>query len=237
MFEDVLMESAGKIRAQRGWFSGLATICNGAVVSLLLLWPLLHPASLPRQAISMMLAAPAPPAAPVLPVQRAASVAAHPATPVNPFAAPVRIPTHIADAKDVPQAVAENLSNPLAQQGAGLPSGLADSIGTAATPQVHVAMPPKLAISSGVMAGNKLSGAAPQYPAIARVARVQGTVVLGATISRSGTIDNLHVISGPPLLISAAIQAVRTWRYGPYLLNGEPVAVETTVYVNFRLGS
>lgn len=237
MFEDALMESAGKIRVQRGWFSGLATICNGAVVSLLLLWPLLHPASLPRQAISMLLAAPAPPAAPVLPVQRAASVAARPVTPVNPFAAPVRIPTHIADAKDVPQAVAENLSNPLAQQGAGLPSGLADSIGTAATPQVHVARPPKLAISSGVMAGNKLSGAAPQYPAIARVAGVQGTVVLGATISRSGTIDNLHVISGPPLLISAAMQAVRTWRYRPYLLNGEPVAVETTVYVNFRLGS
>ncbi len=177
------------------------------------------------------------PPAPVPPVQRAASVAAHPETPANPFAAPVRIPTHIADAKDVPQAVAENLSNPLAQQGAGLPSGLADSIGTAATPQVHVARPPKLAISSGVMAGNKLSGAAPQYPAIARVAGVQGTVVLGATISRSGTIDNLHVISGPPLLISAAMQAVRTWRYRPYLLNGEPVAVETTVYVNFRLGS
>jgi protein TonB len=185
----------------------------------------------------MLLAAPAPPAAPVLPVQRAASVAAHPVTPVNPFAAPVRIPAHIADAKDVPQAVAEIVSNPLAQQGAGLPSGLADSIGTAATPQVHVARPPKLAISSGVMAGNRLSGAAPQYPAIARVAGVQGTVVLGATISRSGTIDNLHVVSGPPLLISAAMQAVRTWRYRPYLLNGEPVAVETTVYVNFRLGS
>jgi protein TonB len=237
MFEDALMESSGKIRAQRGWFSGLATICNGAVVSLLLLWPLLHPASLPRQAISMLLAAPAPSSAPVLPMQRAVSVTAHPATPVNPFAAPVQILTHIADAKDVPQAVAENLSNPLAQQGAGLPSGLADSIGTAATPQVHVARPSKLAISSGVMAGNKLSGAAPQYPAIARVAGVQGTVVLGATISRSGTIENLHVISGPPMLISAAMQAVRTWRYRPYLLNDEPVAVETTVYVNFRLGS
>ena len=237
MFEDALMESAGKLSAQRGWFSGLATICNGAVVSLLLLWPLLHPASLPRQAISILLAAPAPPAAPVLPVQRAVRVAAHPAMAVNPFGAPVRIPAHIADVQDVPRLVAEIVSNPLTQEGAGLPSGLADSIGTAATPQIHVARPPKLAISSGVMAGNKLSGAAPQYPAIARIAGVQGTVVLGAMISRSGIIDNLHVISGPPMLISAAMQAVRTWRYRPYLLNSEPVAVETTVYVNFRLAS
>ncbi len=211
-------------------------------MSLLLLWPLLHPASLPRQAISMLLAAPAPPAAPVLPVQRAASVAAHPVTPVNPFAAPVRIPTHIADAKDVPQAVAENLSNPLAQQGAGLPSGLADSIGTAATPQVHVARPPKLAISSGVMAGNKLSGAAPQYPAIAHVAGVQGTVVLGATISRSGTIENLHVISGPPMLIlrcnaGGAYLAVSAlpaqWRAGRGRDNG--VRQLSSRFVNYLL--
>lgn len=87
------------------------------------------------------------------------------------------------------------------------------------------------------MAGNKLSGAAPQYPAIAREARIEGTVVLSATISKSGTIENLHVVSGPPMLVQAAEQAVRTWRYRPYLLNGEPVEVETTVYVSFRLGS
>ncbi len=61
--------------------------------------------------------------------------------------------------------------------------------------------------------------------------------MLGATISKSGTIENVHVISGPPMLSSAAEQAVRTWRYRPYLLNGEPVEVETTVYVNFHLGS
>jgi protein TonB len=94
----------------------------------------------------------------------------------------------------------------------------------------------KLAISSGVMAGNRLNGPDPQYPAIARAARVQGTVVLAATISRSGTIENLHVISGPPMLAPAAEEAVRTWRYRPYLLNGEPVEVETTVNVIFNLG-
>jgi protein TonB len=86
------------------------------------------------------------------------------------------------------------------------------------------------------MAGNKLSGANPQYPAIARAARVQGTVVLGATISKSGTIENLHVISGPAMLAAAAEEAVRAWRYRPYLLNGRPVEVETTVQVIFNLG-
>jgi protein TonB len=237
MFEDALMESAGKPRTQRGWSSGLAAICNGTIVSLLLLWPLLHPASLPRGTISMLLAVPAPPAAPVPRMPRAVSVVAHPETLANPFAAPARIPAHIAEVQSVSPAVADNFPNVLTQQGTGLPSGLADSIGTAAPPQVHAGRPPKLAISSGVMAGNKLSGAPPQYPGIARVAGVQGTVVLGATISRSGTIENLHVISGPPMLIAAAEQAVRTWRYRSYLLNGEPVAVETTVYVVFRLGS
>jgi protein TonB len=237
MFENALMESGGKVRTQRGWFSGLAAFCNGTIISLLLLWPLLHPASLPRESISMLLTAPVPPAAPVQPMQRTVRTLEHSERTSNPFAAPARIPAHIADSRTVPPAVAANFPNVLAQQGTGLPIGLTDSIGTAATPQVHVGRPPKLAISSGVMAGNKLSGAPPQYPAIARAAGVQGTVVLGATISSSGTIENLHVISGPPMLTATVKQAVRTWRYRPYLLNGEPVAVDTTVYVVFRLGS
>lgn len=114
--------------------------------------------------------------------------------------------------------------------------GLPDSIGRAAPAQVHVAPSRKLAISSGVMEGHKLSGAEPRYPTIAIAARVQGTVVLAATISKSGAIENLHVVSGPPMLAMAAEQAVQTWRYRPYLLNGAPVEVETTVRVLFNLG-
>jgi protein TonB len=86
------------------------------------------------------------------------------------------------------------------------------------------------------MQGNKLSGATPQYPAIAKAARIQGTVVLQATIGKSGQIENLRVVSGPPMLQQAALEAVKTWRYKPYLLNGEPVDVETTVNVVFSLG-
>ena len=86
------------------------------------------------------------------------------------------------------------------------------------------------------MAGNLLDKTVPQYPAIAKAARIQGTVVLQATISKTGAIQNLRVISGPPMLQQAALDAVRSWRYKPYLLNGDPVEVETTVNVVFNLG-
>jgi protein TonB len=115
-------------------------------------------------------------------------------------------------------------------------SGVIDSTGQGHSPVVVAARTPNLHISSGVMAGNLLEKASPQYPAIARAARVEGTVVLQATISRDGTIQNLRVVSGPPLLQQAALDAVRSWRYKPYSLNGEPVAVETTVNVVFHLG-
>jgi len=75
----------------------------------------------------------------------------------------------------------------------------------------------------------------PQYPAIAKAARIQGTVVLQATISKTGEIENLRVVSGPPMLQQSAMDAVRTWRYRPYLLNNEPVEVDTTVNVIFNL--
>jgi protein TonB len=76
----------------------------------------------------------------------------------------------------------------------------------------------------------------PVYPPIAKAARVSGTVVLQATISKQGTIENLRVLSGPAMLQQAARDAVMTWRYKPYLLNNEPVEVETTVNVIFTLG-
>jgi protein TonB len=86
-----------------------------------------------------------------------------------------------------------------------------------------------------MMEGNLIYRVQPQYPALARQARVQGIVVLHATISREGRIENLQVVSGPPLLVKSAIDAVLQWRYRPYYLNNEPVEVETQVTVNFTL--
>jgi len=89
-------------------------------------------------------------------------------------------------------------------------------------------------ISSGTMAGLMLAQVAPMYPPIAKAAHVQGVVILHAVISKSGIIEDLQVISGPPMLQGAAIDAVRNWRYRPYLLNGEPTEVQTTINVNFK---
>ena len=86
-----------------------------------------------------------------------------------------------------------------------------------------------------VVAGLLLNKSVPAYPAIAKAAGVEGTVVLQATISKTGTIENLRVVSGPAMLQQAALDAVRSWRYRPYLLNDAPVEVETTVNVVFRM--
>jgi protein TonB len=74
----------------------------------------------------------------------------------------------------------------------------------------------------------------PAYPRIAVVSGVQGQVKLHAIIARDGSIQSLNVISGHPLLVRAALEAVGQWRYRPYLLNGEAVEVETFITVNFR---
>jgi len=91
-------------------------------------------------------------------------------------------------------------------------------------------------VAAGVMAGQLLSHVNPVYPAEAKEKRIQGAVVLKAVISKEGTVENLQVVSGPEELASSAIDAVRQWTYKPYLLNGEPTEVETTITVNYRFG-
>jgi TonB family protein len=92
-------------------------------------------------------------------------------------------------------------------------------------------------LQSVAMGGNLISRTLPVYPVIAKAARVQGTVVLTATISSSGFIKNLRVVSGPPLLHKAALDAVKTWRYTPYLVKGKKTEVETTINVVFNLSN
>jgi protein TonB len=103
-------------------------------------------------------------------------------------------------------------------------------------PRVKVAAPTKMSISAGVAGGLLIQKSSPVYPQIAREARVSGTVVIQATISKTGSIENLRAVSGPTMLRQPALDAVKTWRYKPYMLDGEPVDVETTVSVNFTLG-
>jgi TonB family protein len=84
------------------------------------------------------------------------------------------------------------------------------------------------------MAANVLSAPQPSYPMLANLTHIRGEVVMQATISKDGTIENVHVIKGHRLLRGAATSAVRNWRYRPYLINGRPVEVATTVSVDFK---
>jgi protein TonB len=86
-----------------------------------------------------------------------------------------------------------------------------------------------------MLKGNLIRRVDPVYPPLARSARIQGPVVLAAVISKAGAIENLHAVSGHPMLVPAAIDAVRQWMYRPYILNSEPIEVETQITVNFSL--
>jgi TonB family protein len=105
-----------------------------------------------------------------------------------------------------------------------------------APPAEAVLLPRRVNISGGVAQGMILKHSAPTYPRTALDARVSGTVVLEATIGTDGYITDLQVVSGPPMLRQSALDAVQTWTYRPYLLNGDPVEVRTTINVVFTLG-
>ena len=92
-------------------------------------------------------------------------------------------------------------------------------------------------ISGGVMAAQVESRTDPVYPPEAQAQHISGAVVLHVFIGKAGTVEDLSVVSGPEVLRSAAMEAVRTWKYRPYLLNGQSTAVDTTVTVNFQPGA
>lgn len=95
--------------------------------------------------------------------------------------------------------------------------------------------PLKLRVSSGVADGLKTHHVNPKYPREAREKGIQGDVILQATIGTKGNIANLKVVQGNPLLAAAAMNAVKQWRYRPYVLNGDPVDLETTIKIQFRM--
>ena len=105
----------------------------------------------------------------------------------------------------------------------------------AAVPKLVLAPPKRIRVSQGVTRGLLIQKTEPIYPPLARQARVQGDVVLKAIVSKEGNIKQLELISGHPMLAPAAIEAVQQWHYRPFLLNGEPVEVETQVTVTFLM--
>lgn len=234
MFEDSTFESTGAIRTRsRRWM--LATLAlNGSILLALILIPLIYPEALPSLSTSILMTAPAPPVErPRLQPAPAHATVVH-VTNVEDIQAPSVIPRAIPP-NSGPE-VADNIHLPDFSVGGGGATS-PDNPWSEGHPVVVVQQPPKAPahVSQGVMNGLLLDKILPVYPPIAKAAGAQGTVVLQATISKSGTIENLRVVSGSALLEQAAIDAVRQWRYRPYLLDGQPVEVETTVNVVFKL--
>ena len=117
--------------------------------------------------------------------------------------------------------------------------GAAGGIGGSApsTPESNAGRPMRVRVSQGVSTGLLITRVEPQYPDDARQARIQGTVVLKALIDANGDVEDLTLVSGHPMLVPAALEAVKHWKYKPYSLNGQPVKVETQITVNFQLGA
>ena len=234
MFEDSTFESTGRIRTRsRNWM--IATFAfNGSILLALILIPLILPQALPRQMIPNLVDMLLPPHAPQQPQQPAHAAPAAPTALVNPFAAPRTIPVSIST--DSGPAVFTSLEIPGHELPQGVPGGSGPAtLGPYVAPIVRPEPTGPMRVSTYVMEGLLLLKNAPPYPALAKATRTEGTVVLEATISKAGALENLRVVSGPPLLRQAAFDAVRTWRYRPYLLDGQPIEVETTVNVIFSL--
>ncbi|WP_446743285.1 energy transducer TonB [Silvibacterium acidisoli] len=235
MFEASLVESTGRIRTNSRRLAAVSFVMQAAVLAALIAWPILHPATLPRYNVVSFLAPPYSPPATHIQKATPASSAARPMFSLLQSARQIIHPAS-ADQQQA-QGAPEAIGLVDGAIGGSVPGAIL-GMAQPAMPHVAAAAPAKSGparVSSGVAAGRLLTPITPQYPAIARQAHVQGTVVVHALISKSGQVVDAQVVSGPPMLAQAALSAVAQARYRPYLLNGEPVEVETTINLVFQL--
>ncbi|MFZ0479951.1 MAG: energy transducer TonB [Terriglobales bacterium] len=232
------LESTWDQSARRGWTTVASFTMQALALSLLLLIPFFTIQGPPRLAWfdPAFLAPPPAPPAPAAPARRLIR-----SSPVNssPFVAPSSIPHSIVPVNDVDLLAAPDVREIGVPGGTGVRGnghGILNSVGDAMpiSPLPPPVQSHPLRISHWAE-GNLIYRVQPNYPPLARAARIQGIVQLRAVISRTGTIENLTVLNGHAMLVTAAVEAVRQWRYRPYLLNGEPIEVETEITVNFTL--
>ena len=244
MFEDSLIESGGRLSTKRGMTTTISFLLQVALVGILVLIPLLFTEALPKTQLMTFLVAPPPPPPPP-PPPAAAPVKIVKQVQTDIVNGQLRTPTKIPEKV---QMIKEDEAPPPVMSAAGVVGGVpggvpGGSMGgviggiISSTPVAvpKVATPQRVRVSQGVTQGLLIRKVQPTYPPLARQARIQGSVLLQAEISKEGTIQNLRLISGHPMLAPAAIEAVKQWRYKPYILNGEPVEVETQITVNFTL--
>ncbi len=239
MFEDSLIESGNRLKTKRGRTTAFSFFLEAMVIFVLVLIPLLFTEALPKAQLMMALVAPPPPPPPPPPPAEVHVVKKVQTDIINgALRTPTKIPKKVEMIKEE-EAPPPQMSGVVGGVPGGVPGGsmggvMGGIIGSSA-PIPKMKTPERVRVSQGVVSGLKVREVKPVYPPIAKTARVQGNVVLQAEISKEGTIQNLRVLSGPPLLIQSALDAVKQWRYRPYVLNGEPVEVETTITVMFSL--
>jgi protein TonB len=249
MFSDSVLEF-GTQRKRKFFATTTSFIVNCLVVCVMLAVPLMFTEELPKAQLLTFLVAPPPPPPPPPPaaaaVQRVVRQIETDMLNNGALRTPTKIPQKIEMIKE------EEAPPPMPASGGvvggvpgGIPGGQMNGVigsvitssNLAAVPKFVPVAPQRIRISAGVTKGMLIHRVEPTYPTLARAARVQGEVLLSAVIDSNGQIQNLQLVSGHPMLVPAAIAAVRQWRYKPYLLNGQPVEVETTITVIFTLSS
>lgn len=241
MFADCMLEASWAHRSRRSWTTLSSFGFQAVAIAVLLLLPILRNVVLPAArtvSTPVTLGRVRQPESPVH-SQRKGTIALMRYVDPN----QLLLPSHHRHAAVVAGDELEGIQAPegLIGNGIGSPMGAGDGLPISLLSSTHPVMPtaipkPTRAFrTSSMLEGSLIRRVDPIYPALARSARIQGPIVLLATISISGSIENLRAISGHPLLVGAAIDAVKQWRYRPYILNGEPIELETEITVNFVL--
>jgi periplasmic protein TonB len=234
---DQLVESTNKKKTSKVWSVWLSAGIQALILGILILIPLIYTSALPKELLNTTFLAAPPPPPPPPPPPAVVHVKVQPKVFQNKFEAPTVIP------KKIVKIVQEQQPDVGMTGGVpgGVPGGSAGGVlgGIIGGAPGGLPPPPKpsapLRVGGNVMAAKLLHQVQPEYPQIAKMAHVSGTVVLHAIIAEDGTIQQLTFISGPALLMHSAMDAVRQWRYQPTTLNGQPTKVDTTISVVFDL--
>ncbi|HXH50307.1 MAG TPA: energy transducer TonB [Terriglobia bacterium] len=220
----------------------VAYILEIIIIGITVIIPLIYTDALPKAQLMTFLVAPPPPPPPPPPPAKAPPVVVHKVSMADLMKAPTVIPRTIAKIKDQPAVQSAGVVGgvtggvPGGQMG-GVLGGIIGGVtgGPPPPPPPKPTTPQRIRVGGQVEAAKLIFKPTPEYPPLAKMARIQGTVRLEAIISKDGTIQDLKVLNGHPLLVKAALDAVKQWRYQPTLLNGEPVEVVTEIDVNFTL--
>jgi protein TonB len=236
MFDDLVL--SGKVKkTHKSWTVALSFGVQFLILAVMILIPLIYTEALPKQLLTTFLVAPPPPPPPPPPAAPVKVIARPKIIPTQSTVAPRVIPKNIEVVKDEAPDVAGVDGGFGVAGGTGAGGVLGGILGSSGPAPPKIAAPTRIRVGGSVQAASQLRKVDPVYPQIAKTAHVSGTIVLHAIIAKDGSIQELTYVSGPPLLMKAAMDAVREWKYKPTQLNGEAVEVDTTISVVFSLGT